>query len=56
MITTTDLLAEMAEKLRGAYPDAASVQLFVNHQEFEIEVKYVDTKKAGFSMKSLNGE
>jgi hypothetical protein len=50
------LLDEIAEKLREAYPDAASVTLFVNAQEYSIDVRMVDTKKAGFSMKSLNGE
>lgn len=50
------LLDEIIAKLREAYPDAASVTLFVNHQEYSIDVRMVDTKKAGFSMKSLNGE
>jgi len=52
----SEKLKEIAEQLRKMYPDAASVELFINHQEHEIQVKYVDTEKAGFSMRSLNGK
>jgi len=50
-----EMLAEMAQKLREAYPDAVGVELFVNHQGFDIEVKYRQ-KEEGVSMRSLNGE
>ncbi|MNJ48939.1 hypothetical protein D3C77_441490 [compost metagenome] len=49
-------LKDIAEQLREMYPDAASVRLFVNSQEHNIEVRYVDTERAGYSMKSLNGK
>ncbi|MGG4552580.1 hypothetical protein [Paenibacillus humicus] len=49
-------LNEIVDQLREMYPEAASVELFVNSQEHNIEVRYVNTEKAGYSMKSLNGK
>lgn len=50
-----EVLENIAHMLRIQYPDAASVKVFVNHQEFEVEVNYRD-KLEGISMKSLDGK
>jgi cell division ATPase FtsA len=50
-----EVLENIANMLRIHYPTAASVKVFVNCQEFEVEVSYRD-KLDGISMKSLNGE
>lgn len=54
-MTDKEVLENIAHMLRVHYPQAASVKVFVNHQEFEVEVSYRD-KLDGISMKSLNGE
>lgn len=48
------LLDQIAEMLRQAYPDAVAVRVFVNHQESSIETQY-RRKMDGISMKNLAG-
>lgn len=54
-MTDKQVLENIANMLRIHYPNAASVKVFVNYREFEVEVSYRD-KLDGISMKSLNGE
>ncbi len=49
-----ELLDKIAAMLREAYPDAVSVNVFVNQQEAEINKSYRQ-KRNGISMQTLNG-
>lgn len=51
----SEKIREMVGSLRELYPDAVSVRLFVNHQEFVVEPTYF-TGDGIASMRSLNGE
>lgn len=51
-------LAEMSRELREMYPDAVSVELFVNQSEHSVSTIYKDESgpEAGASYKCLDGQ